>query len=164
MRSSGDTLPAQLVQRERGGCVVRWGLRNTDETEEITTTRTRIEAGYYQWPQILVITINKALLRALPANVVRLSYSVVTHKMTLTMLSNVVFLEHHHSRLSRQPADWSEWQHRHRQGSRFRCRHVAGVRIAIRLHERCWTSCRRRQHQLLVTVVYRGKINDLTLW
>ena len=68
------------------------GLRNTDETEEITTTRTRIEVGYYQGPQIFVKTINKALLRALPANVVRLSYSVITHKMTLTMLSNVVFL------------------------------------------------------------------------
>ena len=34
------------------------GLRNTDETEEITTTRTRIEAGYYQGPQILVKTKN----------------------------------------------------------------------------------------------------------
>ena len=68
------------------------GLRNTDETEEITTTRTRIEAGYYQGPKTLVKTINKSLLRALPANVVRLSYSVITHKMTLTMLSNVVFL------------------------------------------------------------------------
>ena len=68
------------------------GLRNTDETEEITTARTRIEAGYYQGPQILVKTTNKALLRALPANVERLSYSVITHKMTLTMMSNVVFL------------------------------------------------------------------------
>ena len=69
------------------------GLRNTDETEEIITARTRIEAGYYQGPQLpFVETINKALLRALPANVVRLSYSVVTHKMTLTVLSNVVLL------------------------------------------------------------------------
>ena len=68
------------------------GLRNTDETEEFTTTRTRIEAGYYQGPKTLVKTINKSLLRALPANVVRLSYSVIMHKMTLTMLSNVVFL------------------------------------------------------------------------
>ena len=68
------------------------GLRNTDETEEITTTRTRIEAGYYQGPKTLVKTINKSLLRALPANIVRLSYNVITHKMTLTMLSKVVFL------------------------------------------------------------------------
>ena len=93
MRSSGDTLPAQLVYNVREEDA--WfgiGLRNTDVTEEITTTRTRIEAGYYQGPKTLVKTINKSLLRALPANVVRLSYRVITHKITLTMLSNVVFL------------------------------------------------------------------------
>ena len=92
MRYSGNTLPAQWYNMREEGAWFGIGLRNTDETEEITTTRTRIEAGYYQGPKTLVKKINKSLLRALPANIVRLSYNVITHKMTLTMLSKVVFL------------------------------------------------------------------------
>ena len=69
-----------------------YNVREEDAWFGIGLRNTRIEAGYYQGPKTLVKTINKSLVRALPANVVRLSYSVITHKMTLTMLSNVVFL------------------------------------------------------------------------
>ena len=92
MRSVEILYPHSWYNMREEGAWFGIELRNTDETEEITTTRTRIETGYYQGPKTLVKTINKSLLRALPANVVRLSYKFITHKMTLTMLSNVVFL------------------------------------------------------------------------
>ncbi|RLJ22611.1 hypothetical protein DJ031_00485 [bacterium endosymbiont of Escarpia laminata] len=66
------------------------GLRNDDDEQEVSTTKTKIEGGYYHGPQNLVKAINRALGRVLPDNVVRLYYSLITHKITVMMMSNAI--------------------------------------------------------------------------